>query len=199
MKYEKTLAGCIDIWADTSEYPENTIAFAEHQANDPEREKVNWEPAPYMGDDATSKRACEVLDLTWIYRNTPNAIMHKIYEDFHETVQDVTKQYMERYGIRENCYNESHYQMLRYQRGGQYPLHYDGPTVLGRHISVIQYLNEDYEGGELVFPLHNIWIKPRKGLLVMFPSNYAYQHMAQPVTRGTKYAIVTWLHDRPNK
>ena len=199
MRYEKTLAGCIDIWSDSSEYPDNTVAFAEHQANDPDRAKVNWEPAPYRGVEATSKRACEVLDLTWCYRNTPNAIMHKIYEDFHDTVTDATKQYMDRYGIHENCYNESHYQMLRYTRGGQYPLHYDGPTILGRHISVIQYLNEDFEGGELVFPLQHIIIKPRKGLLVMFPSNFAYQHIAQPVTRGTKYAIVTWLHDRPKK
>jgi len=157
MRYEKTLAGCIDIWSDSSEYPDNTVAFAEHQANDPDRVKINWKD--------------EVLDLTWCYRNTPNAIMHKIYEDFHDTVTDATKQYMDRYGIGENCYNESHYHMLRYRAGeGEYPLHYDGSTASGRHISVIQYLNEDFEGGELVFPLHHIIIKPRKGLLVCFPA-----------------------------
>jgi len=195
MRYNKTLAGCIDIWEDSCEFPENTIAFAEHQAQDPERDKINWSDAPYIGDDA--KRKTQFIDLTWCYRNTMNPIMHKIYEDFHNTVIESASQYMRRYGIRENCHNESHYQLLKYNEGDNYPLHYDGPTVLGRHISVIQYLNDDYEGGELVFPLHNVYIKPAKGTLVLFPSNYAYQHEARPVTKGTKYAIVTWLHDRP--
>jgi len=197
MRYEKTLAGCIDIWSDAVEYPLNTIRFVEATCQDPERKLVNWEPAPYLGED--DQRNCDYLNLTRLYKKTPNAIMHKVYEDFHQTVIEAAAEYMGRYGIREDCYNNSSYQMLKYKVGGQYPCHYDGPTELGRHISVILYLNDDYEGGDLIFPLHNIWIKPRSGMLVMFPSNWAYQHMAKPVTKGTKYAIVTWLHDRDNQ
>lgn len=197
MKYIKTLAGCIDIWYDSCDYPENTIKFVENICNDPERDKVNWLPAQYMGDDE-NQRKCDYLNLTALYRNTLNPIMHKVYEDFNLTVTDATGEYMKRYGIRENCYNNSSYQMIRYREGGEYPNHYDGPTETGRHISVIQYLNDDYDGGELIFPLHNIWIKPVAGMLVMFPSSWAYQHMAQPVSNGTKYANVTWLHDREN-
>ena len=88
--------------------------------------------------------------------------------------------------------------MIKYNVGDAYPKHYDGPTRLGRHISAILYLNDDYEGGELYFPLFDITIKPMKGMLILFPSNYAYQHEALPVTAGTKYAIVTWMHDRPD-
>jgi predicted 2-oxoglutarate/Fe(II)-dependent dioxygenase YbiX len=33
-------------------------------------------------------------------------------------------------------------------------------------------------------------------MLILFPSNYAYSHIAHPVTSGTKYAMVTWIRDR---
>jgi hypothetical protein len=33
-------------------------------------------------------------------------------------------------------------------------------------------------------------------MLILFPSNYAYSHIAHPITNGTKYAMVTWIKDR---
>ena len=71
MKYSKTLAGCIDIWEDSCEYPENTIKFVEEICNDPARDKVNWSPALYMGDDE-NQRKCDYLNLSAIYKNSPN-------------------------------------------------------------------------------------------------------------------------------
>jgi predicted 2-oxoglutarate/Fe(II)-dependent dioxygenase YbiX len=59
------------------------------------------------------------------------------------------------------------------------------------------YLNDDYSGGELEFRNFQLKISPKKGMLLLFPSNFAYAHIAHPVTSGTKYAFVTWLHDRP--
>jgi predicted 2-oxoglutarate/Fe(II)-dependent dioxygenase YbiX len=64
-------------------------------------------------------------------------------------------------------------------------------------LSPILYLNDDYTGGEIEFVHHGITIKPSPGMLVLFPANYAYSHIAHPVKTGTKYAIVTWLHDQP--
>ena len=45
----------------------------------------------------------------------------------------------------------------------------------------------------------SIKIKPSPGMLAIFPANYAYSHIAHPVKTGTKYAIVTWLHDQPGQ
>ena len=93
-------------------------------------------------------------------------------------------------------YHEN-YKMLKYPVDTEYKKHYDGATASGRCISAIAYLNDDYEGGEIEFPNFEIKIKPKAGMLVLFPSNYAYAHIAHSVTKGTKYAIVTWIHDRP--
>jgi predicted 2-oxoglutarate/Fe(II)-dependent dioxygenase YbiX len=54
-------------------------------------------------------------------------------------------------------------------------------------------LNDDYEGGEINFPRFNLKIKPEKNSLILFPSNYVYNHSAEPVKNGTKYAIATFL------
>jgi predicted 2-oxoglutarate/Fe(II)-dependent dioxygenase YbiX len=104
--------------------------------------------------------------------------------------------YQEKYQIHEPLFHEP-YQALKYQTGTEYKAHYDGNTTSGRFLSAITYLNDDYNGGELEFPNFGVKIKPREGDLVLFPSNYAYAHIAHPVTSGTKYAIVTWIHDRP--
>jgi predicted 2-oxoglutarate/Fe(II)-dependent dioxygenase YbiX len=87
--------------------------------------------------------------------------------------------------------------MLKYQgsTGDHYDAHYDGGPATRRWISAIIYLNEDYEGGHLEFVHYGVKIKPKAGSLLIFPSNYAYSHIAHKVTSGTKYAIVTWLHN----
>ena len=64
--------------------------------------------------------------------------------------------------------------------------------VSERDLSLILFLNDDYEGGDLVFLDQNIKIKPEPGLLVTFPSTYNYPHKVEPVTKGTRYAMVWW-------
>jgi predicted 2-oxoglutarate/Fe(II)-dependent dioxygenase YbiX len=106
-----------------------------------------------------------------------------------------TNPYAQRYAIKEQFWHEG-YQVLKYSSGEEYVAHYDGDTAMGRAVSAIVYLNDDYEGGHIEFPNFNIKIKPQPGMLLLFPSNYAYTHVARPVTTGTKYAIVTWIKDR---
>lgn len=92
--------------------------------------------------------------------------------------------------------------VLRYKVGGKYGTHADSEIydpqkgmfyrVADRDISVLIYLNDDYEGGELTFNRLNFSYHPTAGDLVLFPSTNLYLHQAQPVTRGTKYALVSW-------
>ena len=58
-------------------------------------------------------------------------------------------------------------------------------------VSNIVYLNDDYEGGELHFPLLDITYKPEAGDSIFFPSTYIYAHASLPVTEGVKYSAVT--------
>jgi hypothetical protein len=60
-------------------------------------------------------------------------------------------------------------------------------------ISLVFYLNSNYEGGEINFPNQNISLKPESGSIIIFPSTSPYYHDPKPVTKGIKYMIpVFW-------
>ena len=56
-------------------------------------------------------------------------------------------------------------------------------------------LNNDYEGGDLVWELngkefHRSKTKPNS--LVIWPSNFLYPHKVEPVTKGLRWSMVAW-------
>ena len=94
--------------------------------------------------------------------------------------------------------------ILRYQPGQYYKRHIDNlllssrleevaQGVPTRDISIVGYLNDDFEGGETFFDRQNIKIKPTIGSVVVFPSYYTHPHQALPVIKGQKYSFTTWL------
>ena len=104
------------------------------------------------------------------------------------------------------------FQLGRYKKGGHYDFHIDGlgfgkkvdpGGILDgttRKLSMVCWLNEDFEGGEFEFHHSSIGkedniIKPTKGTIVFFPSWVA--HKVHPVTKGTRYSLVTWFRGQP--
>lgn len=55
----------------------------------------------------------------------------------------------------------------------------------------IIYLNDDYEGGDLVFRDHDLRISPEAGTLVVFDVGINNVHGVTEVTSGTRYTILT--------
>jgi predicted 2-oxoglutarate/Fe(II)-dependent dioxygenase YbiX len=53
--------------------------------------------------------------------------------------------------------------------------------------SLVAYINDDYEGGEINFPNQNVTVKPKAGSLIMFPSQLPYLHEVKPIVSGTRY------------
>ena len=87
--------------------------------------------------------------------------------------------------------------LLKYKVGGLYHSHVDSSTDTFRTLSIIINLNDDYKGGDLIFtnqksqPIHRL--KLGAGDIVFFPSNFLYPHAIEPITKGTRYSIVTWI------
>ena len=100
------------------------------------------------------------------------------------------------YGLRHSLHfrNMDNPQILHYSAGeGFYSPHSDGGEHVGRLFSLVAYLNDVDDGGETYFTKFDISIKPKKGKIVLFPSNYAYEHEARMPISGDKYSIVTWF------
>jgi hypothetical protein len=96
--------------------------------------------------------------------------------------------------------------LMRYHEGGYYVRHADSENmdvktktwskVIDRDLSLLIYLNDDFEGGELSFYKFNYQVWPRAGGVAMFPSDHRYLHQAEKVTKGRRYAIVSWASVR---
>jgi predicted 2-oxoglutarate/Fe(II)-dependent dioxygenase YbiX len=85
------------------------------------------------------------------------------------------------------------YELLRYETGQFYTQHTDSFLGAPRAVSCSIALNDDYEGGEFAFFNREFSIKAPKGAAVLFPSNFMYPHEILPVTKGTRYSIITWF------
>tara|TARA_Y100000287_G_scaffold171762_1_gene158441 strand:- start:1258 stop:1797 length:540 start_codon:yes stop_codon:yes gene_type:complete len=68
-----------------------------------------------------------------------------------------------------------------------------------RTVSGVIYLNDDYQGGETYFPNQNIKIIPKKGKLVLFPSNLEYKHGVTQVIAGDRYTMPIWFTEDSTK
>ncbi len=62
-----------------------------------------------------------------------------------------------------------------------------------RDYTGLAYLNDDFTGGELVFPDLDIVIVPKPGLLVGFPSNHKFVHAVPKVLSGKRYSLPVWF------
>ena len=96
-------------------------------------------------------------------------------------------------------------QVLRYRPGEEYKPHFD--AVAGdpnpRILTVLVYLNEDFEGGETAFVRTGLRFKGQTGDALLFrnvtPDDRAdpmAQHAGLPVTAGAKYLASRWIRAR---
>jgi len=95
---------------------------------------------------------------------------------------------------------EDRMSVLKYETAGYLPAHTDH-GISSRTLSVVLYLNDDYEGGEITFPYvgDGVTIKPTAGSAIFFPSMFVYVHEVSAVTSGTRYALPNWYHNMVNK
>jgi hypothetical protein len=54
-------------------------------------------------------------------------------------------------------------------------------------LSSLFYLNDDYVGGELYFPIQDIRFKPKKGAAYFFPGDMNYIHGVSKIENGIRY------------
>lgn len=189
-----TIAGCISIYERAWPNNQQTIQRVETECESA-TSGIRWERAPTIGDGVhQNMRTNRMLPVSYLADVENNALMQNIHNQFNMLLLAASTGYSERFGVEDGQrLVQEDYSLLRYSGGQQYHAHHDGVPSNARVISAICYLNDDYEGGELEFTNFDIKIKPQAGMLILFPSNYAYQHIAHPVTDGSKYALVTWI------
>lgn len=187
----KIIAGAVYIYEGASDNWQTIIDNIEKEAANADS-GVSYELATTQNGEWAGKRRNKMMRISTL-GHQGNDICRQI----HNYVGLLLEEHLKSYSAAFDCSYGEHeaYGLLKYEgaTSDHYDAHYDGGPNTGRWISAILYLNDNYEGGELEFVAFGEKYKPKAGTLVIFPSNYAYTHIAHPVTSGTKYAIVTWI------
>jgi prolyl 4-hydroxylase len=97
-------------------------------------------------------------------------------------------------------------QVLRYRPGGEYRPHFDAIPGFAnpRTLTILVWLNDDYEGGETHFPTAGLKLKGRIGDAILFRNtgpdgrrDPASGHAGLPVRAGEKLIASRWIRARP--
>ncbi len=118
--------------------------------------------------------------------------LQALWQDVYDAQFPAVEDYRKDYNLMKLKYWEA-FNFIKYGPGQHFMEHHDHGYSYNCTVSLVAYVNDDYDGGELFFRLQKLNIKPQAGDLYIFPSNYMYPHQAKPVTSGTKYSIVTML------
>jgi predicted 2-oxoglutarate/Fe(II)-dependent dioxygenase YbiX len=138
-------------------------------------------------------RNCKYISISQTYNIEKNFYVRKKIDDLiYKAVEEATSRYFSSFPTF-SIESDTGYDLLRYEKGQFYAQHTDSYKDRPRTVSCSIQLNDDYKGGEFAFFDRELKIKSKVGSIIMFPSNFMYPHEVLPVTKGTRYSIVTWL------
>lgn len=163
---------------------------------------VSWVPAGVKtGEESgvdTTKRDTMTIPVMYKYFETPQAedsvygsVQSILSRTFYDGFTAFENDYKATYGAATDWHDQ--YGILKYGVGQKFTNHIDDHRDYHRRISTLYYLNDDYEGGEINFPRFNVTYKPNANEMIIFPSTYVYNHSVNEVTKGTRYAVVSWM------
>lgn len=154
-----------------------------------------WNEAQVTNSDKPIKSARDCSDFkfndkTLGEQNEENKGLFDIYDKMHKIVKQCVDDYAKYWGINVVYYEA--FNFVKYEgKGQEFKIHADHGPHYNTTVSIVVYLNDNYEGGEIHFPrLDKLIYTPKAGDIAVFPSNYIYEHASLPMKSGTKYCIV---------
>ena len=145
------------------------------------------------GNVEKSIRNCQTIVISYPHVIQKNKdIRHKLDNAIFDGASKCIKEYNTKFS---HCRIEedSGYELLKYPVGCFYTEHTDSFKARPRAVSCSFILNDNFKGGEFAFFNKELKYKLEKGDAIMFPSNFMYPHEVMPVTKGTRYSIITWF------
>jgi Rps23 Pro-64 3,4-dihydroxylase Tpa1-like proline 4-hydroxylase len=195
---KRTLAPGIVVYSDVIE---NHKELVDQIENGVSKNLGQWAPALSVinGIDVEEKK---VRDTDSIYIEYSNHIIKDSIHEYYEFRAKLSNIFLLGFKDLELDYKSDHnistewhdsYGILKYGPGQKVVDHIDDSQKNHRRMSTVYYLNDNYTGGEIVFPRFELTYKPVANELLIFPSGYSYNHSVLPVTEGDRYSVVSWL------
>ncbi len=154
-------------------------------------EEVNAGPWEHWGR-ANNER---IGTLRWIYKGDGY-----LYDEINSVVTKAVDEYFKKQSINKNEYMFSNgsYHIRKWDapmRGmephSDFSANEDGSRSNPSY-TICGYITEDYEGGHLEFPKHNLSIKPKVGSIIIFPSDE--WHGVSDIISGNRMMFSLFIH-----
>lgn len=190
MNLEKP-AQCISVYKNAIN-PVNFITALEQESKN-DWGLVSWNNSSVGGNgQVVSGRTSTECDVTHLLsEHMGNMLVNTFVDHIIKPVLQLVDDYKVEYLVHTN--RPEGWRILKYSEGSDFKAHSDHHPNNARVISLVAFLNDVEDGGNLEFPHFDVSIPAEKGSVVIFPSNFPYLHIAHPVESGVKYSLVTWF------
>lgn len=162
-----------------------------------QEDNISWNPAEVLVnqnklESGTNYKARDTdLIILPHHTNSSSGILEDFTREFHKNMKPCLDQYLNYYHAKIEKFENP--QLLRYGKEQRFHNHIDDHPFFTRRVSLTYYLNDEYEGGDVEFGRYNLRFKANKNNLLVFPSNFIYNHEVHPVTEGLRYVVVQWM------
>ena len=129
------------------------------------------------------------------YKSENSSYWKPIFSTIESKLNQCLNNYIEQFDglFPKDALGVSHIGFLNDHSGSFTELHYDWELVnvsgklIVKPFVVLIYLTNVEEGGDLVFPYHDLKFSPKLGSVVFIPCSYTYPHLSTPVMSGSKH------------
>ena len=152
----------------------------------------NFQPSTYANHKGKTKTSNERVCMDEVWIKNGNVYYNDIKAAFEYTI----KKYSEEHELF-SVIHHTDFRVNKYSEGGFMSKHCDnihhshGQKYGFPQVSSLLFLNDNYEGGEFV--VADEVYNTKKGSVIIFPSNFMFPHEVKPITKGTRWSIITWI------
>jgi hypothetical protein len=192
----KVLGPQIWYWENALSFPEELKVFIDKIDEEPQSYSriSKWENWTASDDKELIYGKTKNINKSKLKESTGSDVVDKktlyIANSFLMAFEMCTDRYLEGHKLDKSKYNLNldNTTIKAWNEGQSMGPHFDGQDGnADLAFSLVAYINDDYEGGEISFPNHNVTVKPKAGSMIMFPSQEPYIHEVKPIISGTRY------------
>ena len=161
-----------------------------------EIDEATWKQHVFYNADGkyVTQSGDQELDVSWDNIATRDKLTQKVWESISQYIlTDFKNDYFNGWK------GFTHIRFNRYREGKTMAKHcdhihdmFDGERKGIPTLSIVGFLNDDYEGGEFIM-FDDMEIKLKQGDILIFPSNFLYPHKVNSVTKGIRDSFVSWV------
>jgi hypothetical protein len=132
-----------------------------------------------------------------------NSSNNKAIQKYYQQLSIGTQAYIDKYNLYGLYHTLDGTNIQYYAPGGGYKKWHcernnatlaDGSIMYNRALVFMTYLNDVTDDGETEWLYQKVKIQPKKGLTVIWPTDFTHTHRGIPSKTQEKYIVTGWLH-----